>query len=120
MCIALIWLLSTNVLAATEFCSRIEAGSAIDADVINVRTSTSSSFVLSSERYPIQLNHEIQVTEAKPGIPSSGGVSAYLNALVQNGDRQLPSLKKVVEYHESTSILGKITYLEKILQYRSG
>jgi len=103
------------------FCSFIEAGSTIDMSVANVRTSTDARFIVTSADYPVELNHEILVTELIDGVPSQGLATAYMNALIMEGGSGSPdSLAEKIEFSEMTSIYGDITVYDQDMHYESG
>jgi hypothetical protein len=106
------------------FCNRAEAGSTIDMTVANVRTSTTDRFVMPSGDHPVELNHDVRVTELVTDVPSQGMASAYLDVLIQEGrdggsyDPLL--LMERIEFSEETTADGAITLFEKLLHYESG
>jgi hypothetical protein len=103
------------------YCNLIEAGSTIDMSVANVRTSTDGRFILTSADYPVELNHQILVTELIDGVPSQGLASAFMNALIMEGYGDTPSsLGERIELSEYTSIYGDITVFDKDMHYESG
>jgi hypothetical protein len=116
----LLGLLTAGAMAATSFCSRIEAGSSIDTGAVNIRTSASDLFTLATGSDPVELDYQILVTELQPGTPSRGTVSSYMNALIQEGNGDTPTLRELLDYRESSSVSGKISIFEKIMHYESG
>ncbi len=56
----------------TPFCNRAESGSTIDMTVANVRTTTTDRFVMPSSDHPVELNHDLRVTELLTDVPSVG------------------------------------------------
>ena len=107
--------------SSPAFCSFIEAGSTIDMSIANVRTSTDARFIVTSSDYPVELNHEILVTELVDGVPSQGLASAFMNALIMEGYGDTPStLGERIELSELTSIYGDITVFDKDMHYESG
>jgi len=118
----IIGLFSAYTLAIPAFCNRIEAGSTIDTSVINIRTSASDRFVMLSGANPVELEYQIRVQELLPDIPSSGFVSAYMDAVIQEGNGESGSavLMERVRVHDSSTVDGDITLFEKIMHYQSG
>ncbi|NYT21803.1 MAG: hypothetical protein GKC07_08410 [Methanomicrobiales archaeon] len=110
-----------------SFCNRAEAGSTIDMTVANVRTTTTDRFVMPSGDHPVELNHDIRVTELVTDVPSIGLASAYLEVLIQEAgpslglaDPRPETLMERVEFTEETSADGAITLFEKLMHYESG
>lgn len=118
--IILIGLFSTGVMAATSFCNRIEAGSSVDAGGVNLRTSASDLFVLSAGHSPVEMDYQILVSELQPGTPSRGTVSSFMNALIQEGGDDTPTLREMIRYREYSSVTGQINVFEKLMHYQSG
>ncbi|HUU75243.1 MAG TPA: hypothetical protein VMW63_04045 [Methanoregulaceae archaeon] len=103
------------------YCNRVEAGSTIDMSVANVRTSSDARFIMYSGDHPVELNHDIRVTELVDGIPSQGMASAFIEALIQEAGADTPdSLGERIEFSERTAIDGDITLFEKVIHYESG
>jgi hypothetical protein len=104
------------------FCNRAEAGSTIDMTVANVRTTTTDRFVMPSSDHPVELNHDIRVSELVTDVPSIGMASAYLDVLIQEGGAFDLSndLVERIEFTEETSADGAITLFEKLMHYESG
>lgn len=102
------------------YCNRAEMGSTIDMSIVNVRTSSDSRFVMESGDYPVELNHEILVTEYIPGVPSKGMVSAFIDVLVHEGRGDGTTLAELIRFREETSLIGEITTFEKRMHYESG
>jgi len=106
------------------FCNRAEAGSTIDMTVANIRTTTTDRFVMPSSDHPVELNHDIRVSELVSDVPSVGMASAYMDVLIQEG-RNTPlhnpeSLYERIEFNEETTADGAITLFEKLMHYESG
>lgn len=106
------------------YCNYAEAGSTIDMTVANVRTTSTDRFIMPSADYPVELNHDILVTELVSGLPSTGSVSAHMDVLVmENYDEEWdvwwPPLAERVEFSEETSIGGDMTLFEKLMHYDS-
>ena len=118
--------------AATQFpefptyCNRAEAGSTIDMTVANVRTTTTDRFVMPSSDHPVELNHDIRVSELVTDVPSIGMASAYLDVLIQEDNSAASEgidavfLMERIEFHEESSADGAITLFDKLMHYESG
>ncbi len=108
------------------FCNRAEAGSTIDMTVANVRTTTTDRFIMPSADHPVELNHDIRVSELVTDVPSQGMASAYLDVLVQEarvlstGGAGVRTLMERIEFSEETSSDGAITLFDKLMHYESG
>ena len=103
------------------YCNRAEAGSTIDMTVANVRTTTTDRFVMPSGDHPVELNHDLRVTELVTDVPSVGFASAYMEVLIQEADKANPAtLKERIEFFEETSVDGAITLFDKLMHYESG
>jgi len=107
------------------FCNRAEAGSTIDMTVANVRTTTTDRFVMPSADHPVELNHDIRVTELITDAPSVGMASAYMDVLVQEarsgaGGAGVRTLMERIEFSEETTADGAITVFDKLMHYESG
>jgi hypothetical protein len=109
------------------YCNRAEAGSTVDMTVANVRTTTTDRFVMPSGDHPVELNHDIRVSELVPDVPSVGMASAYLDVLIQEayGSDVTSSeiqwnLGERIEFTEETTADGAITLFEKLMHYESG
>ncbi|NYT08220.1 MAG: hypothetical protein GKC05_08215 [Methanomicrobiales archaeon] len=106
------------------YCNRAEAGSTIDMTVANVRTTTTDRFLRPSADTPVELNHDIRVTELIADVPSQGMASAYLDVLIQEAKGgpwpSLPFLGERIEFSEESTADGAITLFEKLIHYESG
>mgnify|MGYP001195802732 CR=1 FL=1 len=104
------------------YCNRVSAGSTIDMTVASVRTTSTDRFVMPSADHPVELSHDILVTELVDGVPSQGSASAFLRVLIQEGGANDASgdLMERIEFEETTAISGDITRFEKIQHYESG
>ena len=111
------------------YCNRAQAGSTIDMTVANVRTTTTDRFVMPSGDHPVELNHDLRVTELVTDVPSVGFASAYMEVLIQEapgaffgagngGDPD--TLVERIEFFEETSADGAITHFDKLMHYESG
>jgi hypothetical protein len=106
---------------APSSCNRAEAGSTIDMTVANLRTTTSDRFVMPSGDHPVELNHDIRVTELVADVPSVGLASAYMDVLIQeDDDGEAITLHERIEFSEETTADGAITLFEKLMHYESG
>ena len=114
---------STVTTAFPAYCNRAQAGSTIDMTVANVRTTTTDRFVMPSADHPVELNHDLRVTELIADVPSVGFASAYMDVLIQEarGDPFDPTLlMERIEFTEETSVDGAITLFDKLMHYESG
>jgi hypothetical protein len=117
------------------YCNRAEAGSTIDMTVANVRTTTTDRFVMPSADHPVELNHDIRVSELVADVPSVGMASAYMEVLIQEGrgfdytnsngaaldaNGMADPLVERIEFTEETTADGVITLFEKLMHYESG
>jgi hypothetical protein len=103
------------------YCNRAQAGSTIDMTVANVRTTTTDRFVMPSADHPVELNHDLRVTELVTDVPSVGFASAYMDVLIQEGSKaQTANMMERIEFHEETSADGAITLFDKLMHYESG
>ncbi|HUU75558.1 MAG TPA: hypothetical protein VMW63_05660 [Methanoregulaceae archaeon] len=109
------------------FCNRAEAGSTIDMTVANARTTSTDRFVMPSADHPVELNHDIRVSELVTNLPSMGMASTYMETLIQEGpantEHVTPNpdhMVERIEFSESTTIDGDITLFEKLMHYESG
>jgi len=106
---------------APSFCNRAEAGSTVDMTVANVRTTTTDRFVMPSGDHPVELNHDIRVSELVSDVPSVGMASAYMDVLIQEDNNgEAITLDERIEFTEETTADGAITLFEKLMHYESG
>lgn len=112
------------------YCNRAEAGSSIDMTVANVRTASTERFVQLTGDYPVELNHEIRVTEFTDGMPSHGIASANMDVSIQQGSGHFMTFddgriillfpedapSQSIELSEETSVYGDITRFDKLMQ----
>ncbi len=106
---------------APSFCNRAEAGSTVDMTVANLRTTTTDRFVMPSADHPVELNHDIRVSELISDVPSIGMASAYLDVLIQEDNNgEAITLDERIEFSEETTADGAITLFEKLMHYESG
>jgi hypothetical protein len=112
---------STVTTTFPAYCNRAQAGSTIDMTVANVRTTTTDRFVMPSADHPVELNHDLRVTELVADVPSMGFASAYMDVLIQEGSKAQPTnMTERIEFHEETSVDGVITLFDKLMHYESG
>jgi hypothetical protein len=106
------------------YCNRAEAGSTIDMTVANVRTTTTDRFVMPSGDHPVELNHDLRVTELVTDVPSSGFASAYMDVLIQEDQTGHEGFSALlferIEFSEETTADGAITLFDKLMHYESG
>jgi hypothetical protein len=115
-----------------SYCNSAEAGSLVDMSVANVRTTTNDRFIMPAGDYPMELNHDIRVTEFTPGMPSYGIASTNMEVLIQEGsDYHLTFdegriivlfpdvLSERIEFSEETDVNGDINNFEKLMHYES-
>ncbi|MCE5299027.1 MAG: hypothetical protein MUE45_01290 [Methanoregulaceae archaeon] len=123
-----------------SYCNRAEAGSTIDMTVANVRTTSTDRFVMPSGDHPVELNHDILVTELIDDLPSQGMASASMEVLIQEGRGNIvviegevnpqqngiliivigpDPLMERIEFSEETTVSGDITTFEKLMHYES-
>ncbi len=108
------------------YCNRVEAGSTIDMTVANLRTTTTNRFVMPSGDHPVEVNHDLRVTELVTDVPSVGFASAYMEVLIQEARAPRPSsvditkLMERIEFTEETTADGAITLFDKLMHYESG
>ncbi|MCE5298009.1 MAG: hypothetical protein MUE45_05460 [Methanoregulaceae archaeon] len=105
------------------YCNRAEAGSTVDMTVANIRTTSTDRFIMGSGDHPVELNHDLVVTELIDDLPSMGTASAYMEVLIQEGGGERGEgriLKERIEFSEETTVTGDITSFEKLMHYESG
>ncbi len=116
-------------------CNFAESGSTIDMSVANVRTNSMDRFIMPSADTPVELEHDLAVTELIEGIPSSGTGSAFMNVLIMEArgvqwiveivDMEQESitgaspLVERIEFGEVTTVSGDITVFDKQMNYNS-
>ncbi|HUU76537.1 MAG TPA: hypothetical protein VMW63_10715, partial [Methanoregulaceae archaeon] len=110
--------------AFPTYCNRAGAGSTIDMTVANVRTTSTDRFVMPSADHPVEMNHDIRVSELVTDLPSIGMASANMEVLIQEsyyftlGSFPEP-LSERIEFTEETTVDGDITLFEKLMHYES-
>ena len=76
-----------------------------------------------SADHPVELNHDIRVSELVTDLPSIGSASAYMEVLIQEDyGFQGPTpvtLGERIEFSEVTTADGDITLFEKLMHYES-
>jgi hypothetical protein len=98
--------------AAESFCSRVETGSSMTLSVGSISTQMGSRFISASADAGPELYNNVLVGEYAPGIPAQGSVSAFIRGRVlQDG--------QVVEFDDTTSIIGSISSFSKSMVYNS-
>jgi len=104
------------------YCNRAESGSTIDMTVANVRTTSTDRFVMPSADHPVELNHDLRVTELVTDLPSMGMATSYMDVLIQEayGGDLNSTMGERIEFSEVTTIDGDITLFEKLNHYESG
>jgi hypothetical protein len=107
-----IGLLFGSAAAAESFCSKVETGSSMTLSVGSISTQMGSRFISASADAGPELYNNVLVSEYAPGIPSQGSVSAFIRGrLLQDG--------QMMEFDDSTSIIGSITSFSKSMFYSS-
>ena len=107
-----------SILITPVYGTRIESGSNIDMSVVNLKTSTTSRFVLSGNT-PVELNYNIRVTDLD-GTPSKGKISTFMQGIIQEGKGYTSAAYEEIEFDERTSLEGYISRFDKELRFRSG
>lgn len=115
-----------------SYCNSAEAGSLIDMSVANVRTTSTDRFVMASGDYPMELNHDIFVTEFATDMPSQGIASTDMDVLILEGSGYFKTFdmgriillypdvaSERIEFSESTDVNGDISNFEKLMHYES-
>jgi hypothetical protein len=105
-------LIFCSAAAAESFCSRVETGSSMVLTVGSISTQMGGRFISASADAGPELYNNVQVGEYAPGIPSQGSVTAFIRGRVlQDG--------QVVEFDDTTTIIGSITNFAKFMSYSS-
>ncbi|MBP1927812.1 hypothetical protein J2741_000359 [Methanolinea mesophila] len=120
------------IVVIPSYCNIAQAGSLIDMSVANVRTTSTDRFVTTSGDIPVELNHDISVTEFTAGVPSLGTASAGIGVSIQEGRGRFMTfdggniillfpddLAEHLEYSEDTTATGEITSFRKQMHYES-
>lgn len=98
--------------SAESFCSRVETGSSMWLRVGSITTQMGGRFISASADEGIELFNNVLVTEYAPGIPSQGSVSAFIRGRIMEDG-------KMVEFEDSTSIMGNISSFAKSMSFSS-
>lgn len=98
--------------SAESFCSRVETGSSMWLSVGSITTQMGGRFISASADEGIELFNNVLVTEYAPGIPSQGSVSAFIRGRIMEDG-------KMVEFEDSTSIMGNISSFAKSMSFSS-
>jgi hypothetical protein len=84
---------------------------------------------MASGDHPVELNHDLVVTELVEDLPSMGTASAFMEVLIQESRTQTApfptnitatTLQERIEFTEETTVSGDITSFEKLMHYESG
>jgi hypothetical protein len=115
-----------------SYCNSAEAGSLIDMTVASVRTTSTDRFVMPSGDYPVELNHDILVTEFATDMPSQGIASANIDVLILEGSGYFKTFdmgliillypdvaSERIEFSEETDVNGDVSNFEKLMHYES-
>jgi hypothetical protein len=98
--------------SADSFCSSVETGSSMWLSVGSITSQMGGRFISASADEGIELYNNVLVTEYAPGIPSQGSVSAFIRGrILEDG--------QMVEFEDSTSIIGNISSFAKSMSYSS-
>jgi len=115
-----------------SYCNSAEAGSLIDMSVASVRTTSTDRFVMPSGDYPVELNHDVLVTEFATDMASHGIASANMEVLIMEGSGYFKTFdlgriillypdvaNERIEFSEETEVNGDINNFEKLMHYDS-
>ncbi len=101
-----------SMAAAESFCSRVETGSSMTLSAGSISTQMGGRFLSASADAGTELYNNVLVGEYAPGIPAQGSVSAFIRGrIIEDG--------KVVEFDDTTSIIGTIMSFSKSMMYSS-
>lgn len=98
--------------SAESFCSRVETGSSMWLSVGSITTQMGGRFISGSADDGVELYNNVLVTEYAPGIPSQGTASAFIRGKIMEDGQ-------VLEFEDTTSIIGNITSFSKSMSYSS-
>jgi hypothetical protein len=98
--------------------STVEAGSSIGMSVVNMQTTANTAFVVSGHT-PVGLNYHIRITDLN-GVPSTGKVSSFMKAFIQEGRCCASAPFGITELKERDSVEGHIYLYDKEYRYGSG
>lgn len=94
---------------AGSFCSSVETGSSMWLTAGTITTQMGNRFISSDGP---ELYNNVLVGEYAPGIPAQGSVSAFIRGrIVEDG--------QVMEFDDTTSVMGTITIFSKSMAYKS-
>ena len=120
-----------------QFCNMAEMGSDLDISTGSVSTAASDRFIAASGDYPVDVDYRIRLT----GIgdePAEGSVSAFMDALSQEGKIDVfvrvpfdnpedgtlyllrTGLASELRYEELSSVHGQVAVFDKDMHYESG
>jgi len=110
------------------FCNRVEAGSTVSGEFINMETRTDDRFIVDSADTPVELNHVVTVSPVTivnaAGVmqtyPSVGDASAFMEGLIMEGRGNSTGVFENIEFSERTSVSGDIYKFSKDMHYESG
>jgi len=110
------------------FCNRVEAGSTVAGEFINVETRTDDRFIVDSADAGVELNHVVDVSPVTivnaAGVmqtyPSVGSASAFMEGLIMESRNNSSGLYETIEFTERTSVDGDIYNFMKNMHYESG
>jgi hypothetical protein len=110
--LALLCLVSLVIIssaAAESYCSRVETGSSMWLTAGTITTQMGNRFISSDGP---EMYNNVLVGEYAPGIPAQGSVSAFIRGRIMEDG-------KIVEFDDSTSLIGTITIFSKSMAYKS-
>jgi hypothetical protein len=110
------------------FCNRVEAGSTVSGEFINMETRTDDRFIVDAADTPVELNHVVTVSPvtivnaqgAMMTYPSVGDASAFMEGLIMEGRGNASGVFEMIEFSERTSVSGDIYKFSKDMHYESG
>jgi hypothetical protein len=105
-------LILVSAAAAESFCSKVETGSSMVLTAGSISTQMGTRFISASADAGTETYNNVLVGEYAPGIPAQGSVSAFIRGrVIEEG--------KIVEFDDTTSIIGTISTFSKSMTYRS-
>jgi hypothetical protein len=110
--LALLCLVSLVIIssaAAESSCSRVETGSSMWLTAGTITTQMGNRFISSDGT---EMYNNVLVGEYAPGIPAQGSVSAFIRGRIMEDG-------KIVEFDDTTSIIGQISTFSKNMLYSS-
>jgi hypothetical protein len=110
------------------FCNRVESGSTVSGEFINMETTTNDRFIVDSADTPVELNHVVTVSPVTivnsagqmQTYPSVGDAEAFMEGLIMEGRGNSSGIFETIEFAESTSVSGDIYKFSKNMHYESG